>query len=264
MQRLAPDPKALDAARLLYLATRAGAEALGLEKRDRRFSAGQGRRLRLSAAAGGQRAGAAVRHADDPAQALAALFTLAGAESVREVRVEGGYRILRLRRRMTLAELNASDRSGFVARARLGLRGLAVGGRARVGEAAVCDARRSARRDDVGRGGSAGDEQLALLRAHPDLGAARRAMSDASSREQAGAGLDALTRDELERLRTLNAAYREKFGFPFLYAVKGSTKHDILNALERRLPVDARCGAPGSAAPGLSASRGSGWRKLIS
>ena len=60
-------------------------------------------------------------------------------------------------------------------------------------------------------------------------------MSDASQREQAGAGLDALTRDELDRLRALNAAYREKFGFPFLYAVKGSTKHDILNALERRL-----------------------------
>ena len=58
----------------------------------------------------------------------------------------------------------------------------------------------------------------------------------ASQREQAGAGLDALTRDELERLLTLNAAYREKFGFPFVYAVKGSTKHDILKALERRLP----------------------------
>ena len=61
-------------------------------------------------------------------------------------------------------------------------------------------------------------------------------MSDASSREQERAGLDALTRNELERLLKLNAAYREKFGFPFLYAVKGSTKHDILNALERRLP----------------------------
>jgi 2-oxo-4-hydroxy-4-carboxy-5-ureidoimidazoline decarboxylase len=60
-------------------------------------------------------------------------------------------------------------------------------------------------------------------------------MSQASQREQAGAGLDALTRDELERVRRLNAAYREKFGFPFLYAVKGSTMHDVLNALERRL-----------------------------
>lgn len=78
------------------------------------------------------------------------------------------------------------------------------------------------------------EEQLALLRAHPDLGM-DQAMSHASQREQQGAGLDTLTRVELERVRSLNAAYREKFGFPFLYAVKGSTKHDILNALERRL-----------------------------
>jgi 2-oxo-4-hydroxy-4-carboxy-5-ureidoimidazoline decarboxylase len=78
-------------------------------------------------------------------------------------------------------------------------------------------------------------EQLALLRAHPDLGA-RAALTGASRREQAGAGLDSLTRDELDRLRALNAAYREKFGFPFLLAVKGSTKHDVLAALERRLP----------------------------
>jgi OHCU decarboxylase len=77
-------------------------------------------------------------------------------------------------------------------------------------------------------------EQLALLGAHPDLGA-RTTMSDASTREQAGAGLDAMTRDELERLRALNHAYREKFGFPFLYAVKGSTTRDVLDALERRL-----------------------------
>ena len=82
-------------------------------------------------------------------------------------------------------------------------------------------------------------EQLALLRAHPDLGSAQRQadrpMSEASQQEQSGAGLDALTRDERQRLRALNTAYREKFGFPFLYAVKGSTSHDILNALERRL-----------------------------
>jgi 2-oxo-4-hydroxy-4-carboxy-5-ureidoimidazoline decarboxylase len=78
------------------------------------------------------------------------------------------------------------------------------------------------------------EQQAALLRAHPDLGA-RAKMSDASGREQAGAGLDSLTREELDRLRALNATYREKFGFPFLFAVKGSTKHDVLNALERRL-----------------------------
>ena len=88
------------------------------------------------------------------------------------------------------------------------------------------------------------EEQLALMRAHPDLGVvrpppSRKASADqispASQREQAGAGLDALRRDELDRLRALNAGYREKFGFPFLYAVKRSTTTDILNALKRRL-----------------------------
>ena len=94
-------------------------------------------------------------------------------------------------------------------------------------------------------------EQLALLRAHPDLGRARR-MSDASSGEQAGAGLDSLTRDEFERLHALNAAYREKFGFPFLLCGEGRTKHDILNALERRLTSPRDEEHRGSAAPGLS------------
>jgi len=78
------------------------------------------------------------------------------------------------------------------------------------------------------------DEKLCLLRAHPDLGVRAR-MSVASVAEQAGAGLEALTREEFHQLQSWNAEYREKFGFPFLYAVKGSTKLDILKALERRL-----------------------------
>jgi 2-oxo-4-hydroxy-4-carboxy-5-ureidoimidazoline decarboxylase len=78
------------------------------------------------------------------------------------------------------------------------------------------------------------EEQLALLRAHPDLGARAR-MSTASAGEQTGAGLDKLTPDEFQRLHEQNTAYREKFGFPFLYAVKGSSKYDILRALEQRL-----------------------------
>ena len=78
------------------------------------------------------------------------------------------------------------------------------------------------------------DEQLALLRAHPDLGTRAR-MSDASMGEQAGAGLDRLTPDEFERLQSANRLYKEKFGFPFLFAVKGSTKYDILEAIERRV-----------------------------
>lgn len=78
------------------------------------------------------------------------------------------------------------------------------------------------------------DQQLALLRAHPDLGARAR-MSDASAREQASAGLDRLTREEFERLQRLNRAYREKFGYPFLFAVRNSTAPQIIGALEARL-----------------------------
>ncbi len=78
------------------------------------------------------------------------------------------------------------------------------------------------------------EQQLALLRAHPDLGTRAR-ISPASAAEQAGVGLDRLTPEEFERLQRLNSTYREKFGFPFLFAVKGSTKYDILQALERRL-----------------------------
>jgi 2-oxo-4-hydroxy-4-carboxy-5-ureidoimidazoline decarboxylase len=63
-------------------------------------------------------------------------------------------------------------------------------------------------------------------------------MSPASSGEQAGASLDHLTVEEYEQLHRLNSAYREKFGFPFIYAVKGSSRHDILRALELRLSND--------------------------
>ena len=62
-------------------------------------------------------------------------------------------------------------------------------------------------------------------------------MTDASTTEQSGAGLDSLTIDEFERLHQLNRAYRDKFGFPFLLAVKGTTKHDVLAALAARLPA---------------------------
>jgi OHCU decarboxylase len=80
-------------------------------------------------------------------------------------------------------------------------------------------------------------EQLSLIRAHPDLGTRAR-MSAASEGEQSGAGLDRLTPAEFERLNRLNAAYREKFGFPFLYAVRGAGKHSILAALEARLAAE--------------------------
>lgn len=135
---------------------------------------------------------------------------------------------------MTLAELNDKDRDGFVAAL-----GWIFEESPWVAERAwekrpfqTVDALHGAMTAVVAA--TPEEQQLALLRAHPDLGA-RMKMSDASGREQAGAGLDSLTRDELERMRRLNEAYREKFGFPFLYAVKGSTKHDVFSALERRL-----------------------------
>ena len=78
------------------------------------------------------------------------------------------------------------------------------------------------------------ERQIALLCAHPDLGTRAR-ISAASRSEQSGAGLDQLTPEEFERLQRLNSAYRDKFGFPFLFAVKGRTKYDILEALELRV-----------------------------
>ncbi|KTT10420.1 OHCU decarboxylase [Pseudomonas oryzihabitans] len=82
-------------------------------------------------------------------------------------------------------------------------------------------------------------EQLALIQAHPDL-AGRAALAGeltaASTSEQAGAGLDQCTPDELARFTGYNDAYREKFGFPFIMAVKGSNRHLILAAFEERLP----------------------------
>jgi OHCU decarboxylase len=77
-------------------------------------------------------------------------------------------------------------------------------------------------------------ERLALLEAHPDLGTRAR-LSTASTQEQAGAGLDSLTPGEFDQFHRLNTAYRTRFGFPFLLAVKGSTKHDILRALQARM-----------------------------
>ena len=80
--------------------------------------------------------------------------------------------------------------------------------------------------------------QIALIRAHPDL-AGRAAIAGeltaASSAEQASAGLDQCTPAEFERFRELNDKYKEKFGFPFILAVKGRTRAEILAVFEQRL-----------------------------
>ncbi|MGI0484630.1 2-oxo-4-hydroxy-4-carboxy-5-ureidoimidazoline decarboxylase [Pantanalinema rosaneae CENA516] len=82
------------------------------------------------------------------------------------------------------------------------------------------------------------DQQLALIRAHPDLGSKAK-MAAASVQEQAGAGLDQLTAAEYDRFQALNQAYREKFGFPFIIAVKNHTKTSILAAFVQRLENSA-------------------------
>lgn len=83
------------------------------------------------------------------------------------------------------------------------------------------------------------DEQLALIRAHPELaGKAAVGLTEASAAEQAGAGLDRLTQAEYDRFHALNAAYRAKFGFPFIICVRLTDKAGILAAMERRLSND--------------------------
>ena len=93
------------------------------------------------------------------------------------------------------------------------------------------------------------EAKLALICAHPELAgkeAAAGTMTADSAGEQASAGLDRCTPAELEQLRAGNRTYREKFGFPFVMAVKGKTRQDILAALAARAgnPRDvefARC-----------------------
>lgn len=85
------------------------------------------------------------------------------------------------------------------------------------------------------------ERQRALIHAHPDLAgrlAAAGRLTAASAEEQGSAGLDRLTDEERERFMQLNAAYRRRFGFPFVMAVKGRRKEEILAAFARRLGND--------------------------
>jgi 2-oxo-4-hydroxy-4-carboxy-5-ureidoimidazoline decarboxylase len=79
--------------------------------------------------------------------------------------------------------------------------------------------------------------RLALIRAHPQL-ASRARMADASVREQSGAGLDQCSPEEFAAFHRLNAAYNDRFGFPFVVAVKGMGRAEILAAFEARLAND--------------------------
>ena len=80
--------------------------------------------------------------------------------------------------------------------------------------------------------------QLALLQSHPDLAgkeAQAGAMTASSVSEQASAGLNALSKAEIAQISDLNAAYKQKFGFPFIIAVRMHTKEGIFFEFNRRL-----------------------------
>jgi 2-oxo-4-hydroxy-4-carboxy-5-ureidoimidazoline decarboxylase len=83
--------------------------------------------------------------------------------------------------------------------------------------------------------------QLAFVRGHPELGgklARTGAMTDASRSEQGGLGLDRLNDEDFARFARLNAAYRERFAFPFIICVRRHTRASILAEFERRLTND--------------------------
>lgn len=89
--------------------------------------------------------------------------------------------------------------------------------------------------------GASEAQKLALIRAHPDLAgkaALAGALTQASTSEQAGAGLDQCSARELARFHKLNNAYKERFGFPFIFAVRGVGRDAILAAFETRIAND--------------------------
>ena len=85
------------------------------------------------------------------------------------------------------------------------------------------------------------EQRLELIRAHPDLAGRAQVAGELtadSATEQASAGLDRCSPAEFEALQKLNAAYRQKFGFPFVMAVRGSSVGSILEAFAGRLEND--------------------------
>lgn len=82
------------------------------------------------------------------------------------------------------------------------------------------------------------DAQLTLIRAHPQLAgkaAVRGELTDASTREQRGAGLDQCTPEEFARITRLNDDYQRRFGFPFILAVRGHTRQSIIDTMAARI-----------------------------
>jgi len=87
------------------------------------------------------------------------------------------------------------------------------------------------------------ERKLALIRAHPDLAgkaATRGELTEESNAEQASAGIDQCTKEEYEQFQALNSQYKDKFGFPFVMAVRDRNRHEILAAFAIRLGNDGQ------------------------
>jgi len=141
--------------------------------------------------------------------------------------------------RITLAELNACDRTAFQA----AVAPLFEGAPAWVSRA--WDARPFADLDGLHDAltammlAASPAEQVALIQAHPDLvgkAALAGTLTTSSSAEQAAAGLDRLTPEEVAQFSAYNAAYRAQFGFPFVICARENRKASILAAFSVRLP----------------------------
>jgi 2-oxo-4-hydroxy-4-carboxy-5-ureidoimidazoline decarboxylase len=138
----------------------------------------------------------------------------------------------------TLDQLNALDRAGFIAT--LGAiyeNSPWVAARAFAARpfASVSDLHAAMQ---AAAASAAADEQLALIRSHPELAskvARAGALTAESRQEQGGLGLDRLGDAEFARFGRLNAAYRERFGFPFIVCVRRHTRVSLLDRFERRL-----------------------------
>lgn len=84
--------------------------------------------------------------------------------------------------------------------------------------------------------GASPERQAALIRAHPDLASRLGKLTPESAREQASAGLDAISPKELAAFQKLNDAYKARFGFPFIICARLHARAAILKAMQSRLP----------------------------
>jgi 2-oxo-4-hydroxy-4-carboxy-5-ureidoimidazoline decarboxylase len=142
---------------------------------------------------------------------------------------------------MTIEQLNAADRAAFVAAI-----GFTFEGSSWIAEEAwpqrPFESRDALLATMLEIVASAPEERhVALIRAHPDLAgrvAREGRLSPPSANEQAAAGLDRLTPQEIARFDELNAGYRARFGFPFVICAREQTTASILGALERRIAND--------------------------